>query len=143
MMKTALVLGSIFGLLAISAFAEPAKQIAVDMTTPLHEEDGSVSKHVEQATKDDPKCEKCEPVTLGFAINRALNMAFEDERGLPGEQKWARSLLGDRIKSDKAAALTAAETALIERMIEKAYPGFYIRQIIPLIDPNHPAPKIE
>lgn len=124
------------------AFGADANQRTIDMTVPMHEEDGSVSKHLEHATKDDTKCEKCEPITLGFVIAHALNLQFQDEQNLPGEQKWARSLLGERIKDDKAAVLSAPETALIERVVEKAYPGYYIRQIIPLIDPNHPIPKI-
>ena len=125
------------------AIAEDAKQHTIDMTIPMHDEDGSVSKHLEPATKDDPKCEKCDPITLGFTINHALNLQFRDEENLPGEQKWARSLLGERIKDDKAAALSAPEAALIEKVVEKAYPGYYIRQIIPLIDPNHRPPKVE
>jgi hypothetical protein len=31
----------------------------------------------------------------------------------------------------------------IEKVIGKAYPGYFIRQIVPVIDPNKPAPKIE
>jgi len=132
----------VLSILLISPSLAIAAPFTVDMTAPLHEEDGAISKHTEQATKDDPKCEKCQPITVGFAISHALNQAFPDEQSLPGEQKWARSVLADRIRDNKAAALTASEVALIVKLVEKAYPGVYIKQIIPLIDPNHPAPKI-
>lgn len=141
MLKIVIVFVS-FLALSSSVFAEDVKQFKIDMTTPLRNENGTPMKNGEQATKDDPACEKCETATLGYAVSHALNLPFRDESDLPGEQKWARSLLADRIKDSKTAVLSAPETALIEKLIGKAYPGFVIKQIIPLIDPNHPAPKI-
>lgn len=125
-----------------TSIAAQSTVTTIDMTVSLHEEDGSISKHLEEKTTDDPKCNKCSPITLGFAICHALNLQFLDEATLTGERKWARSALGARIEKDKAASLTVQEISEIEKVINKAYPGNYIRQIIPIIDPNKPTPKI-
>jgi hypothetical protein len=96
-----------------------------------------------QNRPQDVTCRACSIFTVGTAISRALNSVFQDEQQLAGDQKWARSILADRVKTDKSARLTAAETDLIQKLVGKAYGGQIIKQIIPLIDPNHKPPEIK
>lgn len=123
------------------AFAQEVAK-TVNMETPVRDDKGAVAKDMTFATKDDMTCTKCPVLTVGTVISRALNASFPDEANLPGDQKWARSVLAQRLKDDKAAKLTAKEAELIERLVGKGYGGDVIRQIMPLIDPNKKPPEL-
>ena len=123
-----------------AAFADNSH--VVDMTKPLVDEKGKAIPDATQAEKDDPSCAHCPVFTVGAAIARALNTQFPDEQ-ISGDQKWSRAVLADRIKNDKRAQLTVKEAQVIETVIGKAYSGLVIKQIVPLIDPNHKPPEIQ
>lgn len=125
-----------------AACAAGGDSLAVDMTKPLLDEKGKPIADATQAEKDDPGCAHCPVFTVGAAISRALNTQFPDEQ-ITGDQKWSRSVLADRIKADKHATLTLKEAQLIETVVGKAYSGLVIKQIVPLIDPNHKPPEIQ
>jgi hypothetical protein len=139
-----LILAFAAAVLLASPVVRAAEDIrTVDMTVPLLDEAGKPLKDSSQATTEDPKCNKCGGFTLGIAIDHALKVRYADEQNLPGEQNWARALLGDRIKSDKAAKLTVKEADTIERLVMKAYQGPLIAQIVPKIDPNRKVPELQ
>lgn len=115
----------------------------IDMTVLIVDEQGHTMKYQGEASADDPDCKKCSQLTLGKAISFALNTSFQDERNMPGDQRWARSILADRIRSEKAANLTAKEVSTIETVVEKLYSGQIIKQIVPRIDPNRKVPDLQ
>lgn len=114
----------------------------VDMTKPILDEKGKPVTDMAEATKENPTCKGCPVFTVGTAISRALNGTYQGEN-IAGDQKWARSILAARIKDDSSAKLTAKEVTLIVTLVEKAWPGDVIKQIIPLIDPNQKAPELQ
>lgn len=61
------------------------------------------------------------------AVN-ALMGAYEDERNLSGEEKVKRYDLAMRITSITEPDLTAEETALIKKLIAKAYSPLVVGQ---------------
>jgi hypothetical protein len=124
------------------AFAQEAAK-TINMETSIKDDKGVPVKDLAFVTKDDPSCAHCPVLTVGTVISRALNAVFADEPNLPGDQKWARSLLAQRLKDDKVAKLTAKEAELIERLVGKGYSGDVIRQIMPLIDPNKKPPDLQ
>ena len=115
----------------------------VNMQTTIKDEKGKPAKDFAYVTKEDPTCANCSLLTVGVVIARALNATFPDERDLSGEQKWARSVLADRLKDNKAATLTVKEADLIEKLVGKAFGGETIKQVVPLIDPNKKTPEIQ
>jgi hypothetical protein len=114
-----------------------------DMTKPILDNKGQPIKDAFEATPNDPTCKMCPILTIGAAISHALSANFADEASLSGDQKWARSLLGNRLRDETDAHLTAKEVAVIEKVVGKAFGGQIIAQIVPLIDPNHKEPEVE
>lgn len=139
-MKLPLILIFTFCVPAVFA-TEPTP--AINMTKPLMDEKGKPLINGFEATPTDPKCDKCPVLTIGSAISHALNGQYDDERGLDGGQKWARSALAERIAGQKDAHLTAKEADTIEKLVERAYGGLVIKQIVPLIDPNKKVPELQ
>jgi len=136
----------LFLAVSVFLFALPAladDQRAVDMTAVLHDGNGRVLKDFSEQAQGDQACEKCPALTVGRAVDHALKARFPDEQNLPGEQSWARALLGDRVKADKAARLTLKEAETIERLVMKAYTGEVIAQIVPMLDPNRKPPELQ
>jgi hypothetical protein len=125
------------------AFADPG--YTIDMTTVLHEESGKPIKDPSDNTATvlgpdgkpalvDPDCSKCPPLTLGSVCAVALGAA---DPSASGTDLWARGALAARIKTDKAATLTAAEVTLLEKLLPKRFPvPIVIMQAFPLLDPN-------
>ena len=118
----------------------------IDMTTPLHNESGEPLKDANSNTTthigpdgkfvlDDPKCDKCPVLTVGRLVANALfNVPEKDAKP---DELWARGALAERIRDDKAAALTADEIAKIEKLVAVGYPSpMIIMQVFPVLDPN-------
>lgn len=62
------------------------------------------------------------PFTLGSAAIGALLATFEDERHLPGEQKFQRYMLANKIHANpEALEVSAEEIAMLKNLIGKAY----------------------
>ena len=59
------------------------------------------------------------PLTLGWLCLEALQMIFEDEKGLSGEEKQKRFYLAHRISRNKAPNLTSEEVAKIKALAAK------------------------
>lgn len=124
-------------LVPVMSVAETVSSRQTDMTIVLHSDRGAPIKDPSDVTAEDKECAHCRDLTLGHAVAAALNGAYDDEKGLSFQQRFDRAALANRIKDSKSAELTAAEVALIERLIAKA--GFFpsvVYQIAPLIDPN-------
>jgi hypothetical protein len=127
-------------LIAASAVAFADSGYTVDMTTVLHDESGKPIKDPSENVATvpgglvDPDCSKCPPLTLGAAVASALFML---DRDASGADLWTRGALATRVRTEKAATLTAAEVTLIEKLLAKRYPApIIIMQAFPLLDPN-------
>jgi hypothetical protein len=59
------------------------------------------------------------PLTLGWLCLEVLQMTFEDEKGLSGEEKMKRFYLAHRISRNKAPNLTTEETVLVKTLVAK------------------------
>ncbi len=68
--------------------------------------------------------------TLKYIVLEALQMIFNDEQGLSGEEKVKRWLLAVRIEatSEIDLDLTVEEIALIKRLVGKAYGPLIVGQ---------------
>lgn len=129
---------------------EPAKPgHLVDMTAVLMDDAGrpardTFAKEPVPAGKEDadPKCDKCPVLRLGLAVSHALFAAFPDDKDSP-DQKWARAVLAQRVKEEKAAQLSAEEISVIKRQLGRAYGGIVLMQAFPLLDPNAKPPEVK
>lgn len=135
------------GVLAVwgcaAAWAGEAKpRHTVDMTQVLLDDSGRPAPDLSVREEDDPRCAKCPRLTLGRAVAQALFAAFPEDKD-SAEQKWARAALADRIKADKAAALTVEEVAVIKRQLGKAFGGVLLMQAYPALDPNAKTPEVK
>lgn len=115
----------------------------INMNINLKDEKGEILKDPFIVAKEDPTCLKCVDLTIGAAIAHALNASLDDDRNLSWEQKWAMSVLADRIKKNSAAILVASEIVKIEERIGKMYSGIIIGQIIPILEPGREPPKVQ
>jgi hypothetical protein len=118
---------------ALAAFAaEPARSI--DMTTILLDQKGKPIPDATQLTPDDPACAKCGPLTLGSAIATALLTERKDEPNVSSLDKARRAALALRLIDDKAATLTAKQTADIVRLMN-LWGGIVVVRVLPILDP--------
>ena len=141
MMKFAAVLALSVTLAGLSAAAAPPGH-TIDMTMVLQDEAGKPAKDtLVSEAKGDRDCANCPNLTLGAAVAHSLFATYPDERELSGEDKWARARLAQRVKEDKAAALTANEVTLIKRLLAKAYGPIVLLQAYPVLDPNAKPPE--
>lgn len=129
--------------LAVSIPPAAAGDGAIDMTFVLHDEAGRPAKDTLMATPDDAACTHCPALTLGRAVAHALFASFPDEREIGAEQKWARAVLAQRIRDDRAVRLDADEIAVVKRLLGKAYGGVVLMQAYPLLDPNARPPAVK
>ena len=132
-------------LLATILFATPIISTAdesppIDMTAPLIQLNGQPFADPAQASKADPDCSKCGPLTLGSAIAEALCANSPDVQHEDALAKFRACSLGERLQNDKAAHLTAAEVTQIEARLGLWSPGVLVK-IIPVIDPNQASAK--
>jgi len=136
---------SILLALAVLCLASPAfaDGRAIDMTVALNDEQGRPAKDVLARDADDATCAHCPVLTLGHAIAHALYAMFPDEKTEPQDQKWARGVLAQRIKDDKAAVLSSEEITVIKRELGKAYGPAILVQAYPLLDPNAKPPQVK
>lgn len=141
----------ILALIGLLLVAPPAWADAyvVDMTNVLMGEDGRPARDVfakgpvAQGKEDpDPTCEKCPVLSLGLAVSHALFATFSQDSDTP-DQKWARAVLAQRIKSEKAAQLSAEEISVIKRQLGKTYGGVVLMQAFPMLDPNAKPPEVK
>lgn len=128
-------------LLPIATRADPAPR-PIDMTVTMLDERGAPMKDPFQLTRDDPECAKCGPLTLGHAIAHAL---FYPEKGdaLTGDQKWARGVLAQRVRDDKASELSSEEVTVIKKALAQVFGGIVLVQAYPMLDPNAKPPKVQ
>lgn len=68
------------------------------------------------------KNELGEEVKLSAPCVNALNLLFEDEKGLSGDDKFKRYKLSLKIDSDDEVDVTAEDIALIKKVVGKGYP---------------------
>lgn len=141
-MKKALLLLTFCSLSTSICIADEVVKTKINMTQVLVEDSKDITDPY-FSTKDDPSCSKCPPLTLGMAASHALMGSYEDERGLDGEQKWARGVLADKIKNDASAILTASDVILIKRLLGKMFGVVIIKAAYPLLDPNAVPPAIK
>jgi hypothetical protein len=88
-----------------------------------------------QAKTDDPKCEKCAPLTLGTVVATALLSDRKDETGMSALDKAKRGALAMRMLDNKAAVLTPAQVVEIEKLLT-VWPTIIITRALPMIDPT-------
>lgn len=114
----------------------------IDMTRVLMSDGKPIPDSIFMS-KDDPDCVHCPVLTLGHAAEHALFAGYPDERDLPGEQKWSRGVLGERIKDDRAATPTVDEISLIKKLMGKLYGVAVVKEAYPLLDPNAAPPTLK
>lgn len=113
--------------------ADPPRTI--DMTTVLTDQKGRPIPDATMATAEDPACGKCGPLTLGAAVATALLTDRKDEPNLSSLDKAKRATLALRVVDNKAATLTAKETADIVRLMN-IWGSIVVVRALPVLDPN-------
>lgn len=138
---------ALFTVLASAApLAAEDKVHTVDMTVLLVDEHGKPAKDVLARDPSDSDCSKCPTLTLGRAVAHSLFLSGGQEQGretVSAEQKWARAVLAERVKEDKAARLTADEVSVIKRQLATVYGGVILMQAYPILDPNSKPPAVK
>jgi len=76
------------------------------------------------------------PLTLGSAAMRALVATFEDDKNLPGEEKFKRGELALRVYKGGTVDLSAEDVALIKKQMAKGYGPIVVLRTWKLIDPE-------
>lgn len=110
--------------------------MAIDFTKALHDLDGKPMRdEIAMAANGETHI----GLTLGRAAAHALSASFEDERNLPGEQKFERGLLACKVRDDVAAELKSEQVALIKKVIAKLYGPLVVYRAYPLLDPQEKA----
>lgn len=126
----------IFALSLLSAPALAAAPSPVDMTTVILDQRGKPIPDTSQATPEDPKCEKCSPLTLGTVVATALlTDRGQTEPNLSAIEKAKRGVLALKVLDGKDVTLNAKETADVVRLLS-IWPPLITARAIPLIDPN-------
>ncbi len=87
---------------------EKPTPLVIDMTAPIHDQNGKPAQTCSQTAPDGKSCIKMETMTLGRAAAAALFAPLSGERNLTGEQKWARGALATRIENDKLDRILVA-----------------------------------
>lgn len=112
----------------------------INMKTPYLDDAGQPVKDAYGLNPSDPdfaeKFGKCPDMTLGLAVSHALFAAYEDERDLTGDEKWARGALATRIKNAEAAELTDAELTVVKRLVGRLYNVAIVTWAMPLLAPS-------
>lgn len=129
--RTAAVVGAlILGIAAINA-ATIARALSADFNRPITQLDGR------PFTDGESKPVK---MTLGIAAETALLATYPDEQNLDGAEKFKRFLLAKRIGDAVAAGvdltLSAEDTALLKKLIAKAYNPLITGQAWLMLDPG-------
>lgn len=124
----------LLGALCIAMPAFAADPRTIDMTTVIVDLRGKPIIDGGQATPEDPRCEKCEPLTLGVVVSTALLSERKDEPNLSSIEKGRRGLLAMRVADDKAAVLTSAQISEIIRLLNVWAP-LVVARVIPMLDP--------
>ena len=78
----------------------------------------------------------CSRLTLGAAALHALLTNYPDERDLPGEEKWRRGKLADKVSVGGNVDLSLDEMSKIKTLIGKMYGPTVIMRAWPLLDPT-------
>jgi hypothetical protein len=129
-----LILASLLLAASSALAAEPPAPRTIDMTAVITDMHGKPLPDGAQASADDPRCEKCAPLTLGAVIASALLADRKDEPGVSTIEKAKRGSLAMRVIDDKAAVLNASQVADITRLLSVWSP-LIIARAMPLIDP--------
>ena len=118
-------------------FAMPAwaDQRPIDMTTVLMGADGKPITDTTKLTADDPRCEKCGPMTLGTVVGMALLLDRKEDAQMDPIAKARRGALALQIMDNKAAVLSAAQIAEITKLMS-VWPPLVLARALPLLDPN-------
>lgn len=125
-----LLLAAIALFVSTSAFAAN-----VDFSTVVTDADGAA---VADCAGSD--CAGKPPLTLGRIALHALTATFEDEKNLAGEEKFKRGQFAMRVYKGDTVTLNAEDTALLKRLIAKAYGPLVVIKTWPLLDPSEKAP---
>jgi hypothetical protein len=105
----------------------------IDMTVVLMDLHGKPLME-QAATAEDPKCEKCTPLTLGSAVSAALLTPRREDQGGSGFDAGKRLWLAEHLQNNKAATLTQAQGDMI---VSRAgsLPPIIAGRLVQLIDP--------
>jgi hypothetical protein len=115
----------------ISAFLFGVPAVAADFTALITDIDGAA---IEDGTADK------KPFTLGDAAVKALVTPYPDEPNLAAEEKFKRAELAFRIRNKPDLVMSAEETAMVKKLIGKAYAPIVVFRAWPMLDPTT-APK--
>lgn len=128
-----LVLATLLLSTPVMAAEVPAPR-TIDMTTVITDIHGKPIPDGSQITSDDPRCEKCTPLTLGTVVASSLLADRKDEPNLSTVDKAKRGTLAMRLIDDKEAVLTPPQITEIERLMTIWTP-LVVARALPMIDP--------
>jgi hypothetical protein len=75
-------------------------------------------------------------LTLGRVAIVALFGQYPDEQSLGGEEKFARGMLAMKLADARELTLTAEETAMLKKLISKAYGPLVVLRAWQMLDPG-------
>jgi hypothetical protein len=107
----------------------------IDMTQVLIGPDGKPMTDTTKITADDPKCEKCGPMTLGTVVSMALLLDRKEDAQMDPVAKAKRGALGLAVIDNKAMVLNASQIAEITKLMS-VWPPLVLARALPMLDPN-------
>lgn len=118
----------IIGVITVAFWSQSA--VAADFSTVLTDQSGAPLMVAMDKTGTPV------PMTLGVAAEQALFASFPDETTLSDQEKFHRGTLGLKIGDAKGTVdLPAEDTALIKKLIAKAFGPLVVARAWPLLDP--------
>lgn len=114
----------------------------INMTIILKGEDGLPIKDQYVQKPGDNNCEHCPDLTLGHAASHALLYSYPDEKDLPGEQKFARYELANKVKENPNIVLSATEILTLKTLINKMYNALVVGDAFKILEPNVGPPAL-
>lgn len=134
MKRIAFITAALLASAPVVAFADPPKPRTIDMSTVITDLHGKPVPDTSQATKEDPNCAKCAPLTLGELCATGLLTPSDSNKNLSAIEKAKRGALALKLANAHQVALTAAEVTEIMDAIKYMPPMLMVRAV-PLLDP--------
>lgn len=105
-----------------------AQAIEVDLNTPILDEKGAPVK-IGGDSKED--------ATVKDVVARALFTSFPDEKGLSGEEKYKRAVLGTKIANSTGKIdLSSEDITLIKKLVGMAFNNLVVLRVWDVLDPK-------
>ena len=134
MLRTVIAL-SLIPALAFAQTIPTKPDPGINMLAPVLDETGKPYKDISQATKDDPNCEKCGPISLGTVIARSLGSRQQGDERLSFDEIVKRGMLAIDVQGNMSMHLNRDQINMIEKAVVASFGSIVVARVAQTIDP--------